>query len=562
MHAKQVAEANAIRAKKDAEIARQRRSHSTWSVLTMTIYSSSVSSQRAMAAVKLQRLARERKWNREQTNAADVALARTMNDMERASMYNHNFRFGPQRARLMRREQAYQAQFAQDGLGSSADDPKSLASTRSLHMAETADERARRREATAMQAHRCAMAAQASAARRKEPRQSSQISAPPASVAGLKGRRNPGGADTVSHRISPSLPWSQANDSRCNATYTAPIPEQKNHKPRPPSLRPSTAPSRFPRRLKESRQAATGCPPVSVMGQATAHALHRCAWVQTPRTRVLLEIATAEALRPSIARMDRQSEGGGSPPSSVRSLAHRACDNPPSTLPEREHLSTDCIRNHILLNPRLMPHAPTANQQVARVWMDTSLATSHIKMENAALAKWRAERRAWLGRGGLRRKVVIEEESRSHRLQRTIERSINAMAGRMVIWQREDDAALQIQFVWRHTLQRRKVARQAEITLKIRGIRRLPAPQRAWSKLPQVLANDAERPADHQQEVHIADVERQSRPRQRAMETTSPLCVSQEVTNTCRGIIKSLDGALASLHICVNSHGRPLDYDT
>lgn len=89
-------------------------------------------------------------------------------------------------------------------------------------------------------------------------------------------------------------------------------------------------------------------------------------------------------------------------------------------------------------------------------------------------SKWRADRKSWLRSSGLRRRVLIEEEARTSTLVRIRERELDALLERMGLWQREDDAALNIQGAWRGLQLRRKQRLQLSIGLRMKGVMRTP----------------------------------------------------------------------------------------
>ena len=464
--------------RQNALIGKERRAK--WYISNTVMTQSADMSREARARVLLQRIVRERIWRREQVSAADEALAHTLEALSVKRKAMLSLRFTSQRARLLQRERAYQMQLSRQ-------EATKPSRARQSRIVELTEEVAARKAEVAAHAHRAAAASQKACmastghrdaltcnvsevsgrhlmpARRPFPVDASPRPTRPGSArpgSAPPGGAPPGGAPPISARPGSARPGS---------ARTLPDSTRVPHPPRGqgPTGQPRTGPLHCHRRAKSSTTAAT-------LDPVNAIALHRSAWVQSSKARAMVEIAAAQALKPGIDRMAAEAAGSGVRAATALARARRACDDPPPTLPERETLDRDTLMWQVLANPRLANPPESSTARIATMWMDQSMATARVKVENAALGRWRAERQAWMRSSGLRRRVLHEEEWRKDTLAARQAREIEALFQRMADWQREDDAALQIQNSF-HGRQRRRESQQALATMfEIRGINPRP----------------------------------------------------------------------------------------
>ena len=437
----------------------------TWGTLIKVLSTAESAKRSAVAATMLQRAARERKWRAQAIVEAEAALTQTDESARASRMSMSAMRFASQRARLLQRERAFQSEHPVTAKKlrpvRSSSSRGQMASPRSKlrRVVETQDEAQARSANIESHAHRVAAAVQqelrGSLAFRAQP--------PPGQMGlseGVRTQEQSAGPFAAQRPVSnmSSRGRSRRYSNRTPRPATAPTPRSGMY-PTPPPHRP---PGIISPRIT-APQAETPC---SVSEAVAAFALGRHAWVQTQMARDVIESAAAETLRPALDRMAAQAVGSGAKAAVL--LARRACENPPSATPQADSIE----RRHVFANPRLN-EPRTATSKIAAMWDDSSFKTAHIKEQRALYNKWRTERRMWLQSSGLRHTILIEEEQRSLTLQRVQQQELFALADRMRVWQREDDAAIRIQMGYLAMRLQRMRRRQMHISLQMRGIHSL-----------------------------------------------------------------------------------------
>ena len=411
----------------------------------------------------LQRTIRERQWRAQAMQEADQALKKS-NDFARAEQLSMSaMRFTAQRTRLLERERAFQAQNAAGAMRrrpiKSAMARGVVGSPRSkLRTVRETDEEVQARIAL-VEAH----AHRATAAAQQRLKGAPGFRPAPPSVEATRSRTQPVSPrrkDDASGESNAARPASTMSARGRSGHYTsdgrrpgtAPALRAGVH-PTPPSYRPmGTISPRMPPAPKYA----------SDVEAVTAIALNRHAWIQTPMAREVVEMAAARALKPAVERMSEQAVGSGAKAAAL--LARRACEGPPSRVPQAELLN----RKQIFVSPRLVePRSATA--KIAAMWDDSTLKSANVKEQRAIYGKWRAQRRAFLRSNGLRHTVLIEEEQRTGTVHRMQTQELLALDERMRIWQMEDDAAIRIQQSWQSLRMRRKRATMMKISLSMRA---------------------------------------------------------------------------------------------
>lgn len=443
-----------------------------WANLSMSTNKIVSTSRRAQAATMIQRLVRERKWNEEQVRLAERAFDRNAQHDATMQQVLYALRLPTQRTRLLHREAEHQKELHH----SAGNKPSSPPQAWRPRVIETPEEVMLRAQVIAEHAHRYAFAAQEHAAA------STAMTARPAHNRGCAVEVVPLAAATArpsrpatATRARPVRPRSRPASAASAPARTAPsLP----YEPSPPFApqQPQPPPMHTPARGRVT-QSPRRPPAAEAADAASALALRRRTWIETPGTRALVEEATAEALQPALERMALQLNQSKTTTTAALLRARRACLEAPSNFPQREVLSKEDVTSNILINPRMeADHLKSANAKQARAWLDSSLPAARRKLDNAALAKWRGQRHAWMRSAGLRRRLLLEEERRTNALVRKQEKELESLERRMQRWQEEDDAVLKLQSVWRAALKRRRQSRRPVVKggLKVRGIRRLP----------------------------------------------------------------------------------------
>ena len=413
-----------------------------WDVATGTLTAVERAQQRARAAVKLQQTMRERQWQREEEELARRALERTRVQQRQAANMLSTMRFGPQRARLIARESAHCTTVK-------------ATRARQRRVVETQEESEEREALVQNYIHRAAHAAQQDARSTQdifhapEMRPSSPYGSDRPATA-QHGRRAPPKSEGSSDYRPTTAP------TRRSPPMARPV--SVRHEPRPP-------PTARPSRAASARRSQQDCVPRprTNIDAVTDVALGRKHWVKTPSNRSILDNAAAKALAPCLDRMSAQAVGSGAKAAVL--LARRACENPPSRVPELEHLE----RQAIFANPRLNRTPDSATARIAAVWDDSRFHTANVKERSAMLRTWRSHTHAWVRSTGVRRQVLVKEEGRRTAMADRKQREVSALFTRMRQWQREDDAVLLIQAAWYAMKLRRREMKQMFIALQMRN---------------------------------------------------------------------------------------------
>ena len=432
---------------------RAQKSRKAWNTLNTVLSGVSHARRRAVAATMLQRAARERRWQQQVIAESERAFAKTQQNMGMQRAHMSALRFGPQRVRLLDREDAYQKSVA----GALLRVRRSRRSGGKI--VETESERDMRLEIVASHAHRAARAAQEPA-----PLPEFAITGDVASIA-TDADADAAASLYMSRSSKPSTPRAYQRSTEPATAASAPRP------PTSLSARPSTSASSRPPTSSSARPPTSARPTTrtprsrhaigpSDLTAVTRVAMRRQPWVQTSNARDFLEASAAEALRPSIERMEAQAAGTGLHAALL--LARHACDRPPSRVPVAESVS----RSEVFFNPRL--NAPkSATARIASIWIDSSLPAAHAKEEHARYRKWRDERRAWIRSSGLRRRTLLQEEVRCDKLATKWDSEIDKLYQRMRQWQVEDDAVLVLQSAWRFAMLRKRQRVQMNVGLTL-----------------------------------------------------------------------------------------------
>ena len=408
-----------------------------WSATSELLTGAERAIRRAHSAVVMQHAARERQWQRHEQELAKQALARTRFKHKVEAGMMSAMRFGSQRQRLLAREQAFQ------------DAAVGALKSRQRRFVDTDDEKQEREDYVKSLAHRAAHAAQQCALTMlksdfRYPPLSSESQGPP-----------PARPTQVQRPLTaPSMrPSSPAPVERPATTRGAPRPRP------PPTARPTTA-----RAGVSARKGMYTVPAKrSNIDAVTDAVLRRKSWTQTPMNRAVLDEAAAVALAPCLDRMAAQAVGSGAKAAVL--LAKRACEQPPSRLPEFENVP----RRVIFANPRLDRAPESATAKIAAAWDDSRFHTANIKERTAMMRRWRAHHHAWVRAGGVRRQVLMHEEYRRTTLAQRTQRDVDALHTRMQRWQHEDDAVLLIQAAWYDLKLRRKELKQMDVAMQIKN---------------------------------------------------------------------------------------------